>query len=81
MEIVMTSIQQQFTYLVPGMSCHHCRAVITTEVEEVPGVASVHVDLDARRVVVVGQGVKEGAVRAAMDEASYEIAEVSQERP
>jgi copper chaperone CopZ len=62
------------TYTVPGMSCGHCRAAITEEVEQVAGVASVDVDLDAKRVTVTGSGVQDAAVRAAIDEAGYEVA-------
>ena len=62
------------TYTVPGMSCGHCRAAITEEVEQVDGVTGVDVDLDAKRVTVTGTGVEDAAVRAAIDEAGYEIA-------
>ena len=38
------------------------------------GVASVDVDLDAKRVTVVGAGLDDGAARAAIDEAGYDVA-------
>jgi copper chaperone CopZ len=63
----MTSV-----YSVPGMTCQHCVNSVTTEVSAVPGVESVHVDLDAKTVTVVGGD--DAAVRAAIDEAGYEIA-------
>ena len=62
------------TYTVPGMSCGHCRAAITEEVEQVAGVAAVEVDLDAKKVTVSGSGLDDVAVRGAIDEAGYEIA-------
>ena len=62
------------TYTVPGMSCAHCRAAITEEVEQVSGVTAVDVDLDAKRVTVSGSGLDDAAVRGAIDEAGYEIA-------
>jgi copper chaperone len=65
---------EQFTYSVPGVSCGHCRAAITAEVAMVSGVASVDVDLDARRVTVAGEHLDDGAIRAAIDEAGYDIA-------
>jgi copper chaperone CopZ len=65
---------EQLTYSVPGMSCGHCRTAITTEVERVPGVASVGVDLDTKRVIVAGEGFDDAAVRAAIDEAGYDVA-------
>jgi copper chaperone CopZ len=69
----MTSTTE-LTYSVPGMSCGHCRAAITGEVERVPGVAGVAVDLDAKTVVVRGSGLDDAAVRAAIDEAGFDIA-------
>lgn len=62
------------SYSVPGVSCEHCRTAITTEVARVPGVDSVEVDLEAKRVTVVGEGVDDEAVRAAIDEAGYDVA-------
>jgi copper chaperone len=62
------------SYSVPGVSCEHCRTAITAEVTRVPGVESVEVDLDAKRVVVAGEGVDDAAVRAAIDEAGYDVA-------
>ena len=62
------------TYSVPGVSCGHCRTAITEEVEQLPGVSGVDVDLEAKRVTVTGTGIDDGALRAAIDEAGYEIA-------
>ena len=60
-------------YSVPGVHCGHCRAAITDEVSRVAGVDSVDVDLDAKRVTVQGEGLSDDAVRAAIDEAGYEV--------
>lgn len=62
------------TYTVPGMSCGHCRVAITDEVLSVEHVDAVDVDLDAKLVVVRGEGVDDAAVRAAIDEAGYKVA-------
>jgi copper chaperone CopZ len=70
----MSQTAEQLTYTVPGMSCGHCRAAITAEVETVPGVSSVDVDLDAKRVTVGGSDLDDAAVRAAIDEAGYDVA-------
>ena len=70
----MSQTADQLSYSVPGISCGHCRAAITTEVEKVEGVAAVDVDLGTKRVRVVGIGVDDAAVRAAIDEAGYDIA-------
>ena len=64
----------QTTYSVPGISCGHCRVAIAGEVEKVPGVAAVDVDLDAKRVTVSGAGFADAAVRDAIDDAGYDIA-------
>lgn len=71
---MMSQTTDALTYSVPGVSCEHCRAAITGEVEHVPGVASVKVDLAAKRVTVTGSGLDDAAVRAAIDEAGYDIA-------
>ncbi len=63
----------QLTYSVPGVSCGHCQAAITEEVGKVSGVAAVEVDLAAKRVSVTGRSLDDAAVRAAIDEAGYDI--------
>lgn len=61
------------TYSVPGISCEHCRTAITKEVASVPGVQFVEVDLQHKLVTVGGGDVDDAAVRAAIDEAGYDI--------
>lgn len=61
-------------YTVPGMSCGHCRAAITDEVSQVDGVEQVDVDLETKQVTVRGDDVDDALVRAAIDEAGYEVA-------
>lgn len=66
----------QTTYTVDGMSCGHCVQAVTSEVSKVPGVQQVDVDLDSGRVTVTSDnGVDDAAVRAAVDEAGYEVRE------
>ncbi len=64
---------EQLTYSVRGTSCGHCRTAITSEVEKVAGVATVDVDLNAKRVIVVGEDLDDAAVRAANNEAGYDV--------
>jgi copper chaperone len=66
--------QSELSYSVPGVSCEHCVAAVTGEVEQVAGVESVVVDLESKRVTVKGRSIDDGAVRAAIDEAGYDIA-------
>jgi copper chaperone len=65
---------QTLEYTVPGMSCGHCQAAVTEEVLAVAGVDSVDVDLETKLVAVHGEGLADGAIRAAIDEAGYEAA-------
>jgi copper chaperone len=60
------------TYLVPGMTCEHCKTAITEEVDRLAGVEAVHVDLEAKLVRVSGTAVDDAAVVAAIDEAGYD---------
>jgi copper chaperone len=64
----------EITYSVPGMSCDHCRRAVTGELHEVPGVASVDVDVKTKLVTVRGSQLDDAALRAAIDEAGYEAA-------
>lgn len=61
------------TYLVPGVSCDHCKHAIESEVGAVAGVVHVKVDVDAKTVRVEGDA-DETEVRAAVGRAGYEIA-------
>jgi copper chaperone len=65
------------TYSVPGVSCDHCRRAITTEVAGVVGVRSVDVDLEQKLVTVRGQRLDVVAVRTAIDEAGYDVADAA----
>lgn len=60
------------TYTVPGVSCQHCVNAIEGEVGGLPGVVTVTVDLDTKTVRVDGD-TTDDAVRAAIDEAGYEV--------
>ncbi|MFI0433777.1 MAG: heavy-metal-associated domain-containing protein [Candidatus Nanopelagicales bacterium] len=60
---------------VAGMSCQHCVDAITSEVNGVEGVSGVDVDLTAGTVSVTGVELDESALRAAIDEAGYDVAD------
>ncbi|GIH14407.1 heavy-metal-associated domain-containing protein [Rugosimonospora africana] len=63
------------TYQVTGMTCDHCVRAVTEEVEALPGVDSVAVDLGTGAVTVTSQAPLDAdAVRAAVDEAGYALA-------
>lgn len=61
-------------YTVPAMHCDHCKTAVTDEVSALPGVESVVVDLDTKRVEVTGEALDDAAIRAAIEEAGYEAA-------
>jgi copper chaperone len=63
------------TYTVTGMTCGHCVNSVTEEVSQVPGVTAVDVDLESGGMTVTSEApVDEAAVRAAVEEAGYEVA-------
>lgn len=63
----------ELTYAVPGVSCDHCRHAISTEVARVAGVDAVEVDLERKVVVVRGDALADDEIRAAIDEAGYDV--------
>ena len=66
------------TYTVVGMTCGHCVSAVTDEVSQVPGVTGVDVDLESGGVTVTSDApVEQSAVRAAVEEAGYQVAESS----
>ncbi|AXB41597.1 heavy-metal-associated domain-containing protein [Amycolatopsis albispora] len=63
------------TYTVTGMTCGHCVRTVTDEVGRIDGVTAVKVDLPTGAVVVTStREVAVEDVRAAVDEAGYELA-------
>lgn len=63
---------ETITYTVPGMTCEHCRHAVSSELSAVAGVQAVEVDLETKLVTVTGDGLVDGTLRAAIDEAGYE---------
>jgi copper chaperone len=61
------------TYRVAGMTCDHCVASVREEVSALPGVERVEVELATGRLAVSGHGFTDQAVRAAVDDAGYEL--------
>ena len=64
---------EKLVYRVPGMTCDHCKRAVSGELGGVPGVGEVEVDLDAKLVTVNGEGLDDTALRAAIEEAGYEV--------
>ena len=63
------------TYTVTGMTCGHCVASVTEEVQEIAGVENVEVDLPTGAVTVTSAApLDDAAVQAAVEEAGYALA-------
>ncbi len=63
------------TWTVAGMTCEHCVASVTEELEELDGVQDVEVTLDGGRVVVTSESpLERERVEAAVTEAGYALA-------
>ena len=63
------------TFTVRGMTCGHCLSSVTEEVREIPGVERVEVVLETGAVAVTSrQPLDDAAVRAAVEEAGYQLA-------
>jgi copper chaperone len=68
----MTTTQN---YTVTGMTCGHCVMSVTEEVQEIPGVESVDVDLGTGSLTVTSsEPVDDDAVKTAVEDAGYQLA-------
>jgi len=66
-----------YTYsgTVNGMTCGHCVASVTEEVQEIPGVEQVDVVLESGSLTVTSaEPLDDAAVRSAVEEAGYQLA-------
>lgn len=62
-------------YTVTGMTCGHCVSAVASELSKLPGVTAVDVDLASGSAKVESaEPLDVEAVRAAVDEAGYELA-------
>jgi len=63
------------TYTVTGMTCGHCVASVTEEVQAIAGVENVDVVLATGSLTVTSaEPVDDAAVQAAVEEAGYQLA-------
>ncbi|MFG2624658.1 heavy-metal-associated domain-containing protein [Streptomyces sp. NPDC048473] len=62
-------------YQVSGMTCGHCEGAVSEEISGIDGVTSVKAVASTGQVTVVSRApLAEDVVRAAVDEAGYELA-------
>ncbi|RJS45456.1 heavy-metal-associated domain-containing protein [Nocardioides cavernaquae] len=63
------------TWTVTGMTCGHCVASVTEEIQEIAGVTDVAITLDSGLVTVTSEDpLDRAAVDAAVREAGYVLA-------
>lgn len=64
-------------FVVRGMTCGHCVSAVTEEVSGIAGVSDVSIDLveggDSTVTVTSAEALDVNDVRAAVDEAGYEL--------
>ncbi|WP_435298847.1 heavy-metal-associated domain-containing protein [Timonella sp. A28] len=69
------------TLMVPGMTCGHCVSAVTKELETITDVENVSVELrkgeESEVTVFSDAPLEDEALRAAIDEAGYEVASIS----
>ncbi|GLX11642.1 hypothetical protein Misp03_85680 [Microbispora sp. NBRC 16548] len=61
-------------YSVSGMTCGHCVSSVSGEIGKVGGVTGVAVDLPTGVVTVSGAGFTDEEIRAAVEQAGYQLA-------
>jgi copper ion binding protein len=67
-------MSSETTITVTGMTCDHCVRAVREELSQLEGVSDVDVDLASGRVrICVDSPVDDAAVRAAVEEAGYEV--------
>jgi copper ion binding protein len=62
---------------IQGMTCEHCVQSVTRALRACPGVASVHVDLEAGQAEVTGPALDSATLRRAVEEAGFTAAVAS----
>lgn len=63
--------------LVEGMSCNHCVMAVTNALKEVEGVSKVDVNLENKKVEVLGDNLIEKTLKEAVEEAGYDVVEIN----
>jgi copper chaperone CopZ len=72
---VRRELMRTDTYLVQGMTCGHCSTAVTAELEQLPGVRRVVIELGSGQVKVTSETeLDRSAVQAAVAAAGYVLA-------
>jgi copper chaperone len=63
------------TVTVTGMTCGHCASSVREEVQNIPGVTDVDVDVASGKVTIDSEGpIGADAIQGAVEEAGYQLA-------
>ena len=63
------------TYTVTGMTCGHCVASVTEEVQEISGVEKIDIVLETGSLTITSaEPVDDAAVKTAVEGAGYQLA-------
>lgn len=65
-------MSERVEFVVPDMSCGHCKRAVSEALSVLPAVTNVQVDLETKQVVVEGEGLDDATLRAAIVAAGYE---------
>jgi len=67
-------VSHSSSYTVMGMTCEHCVASVTEEVQEIPGVEQVEVVLESGALTIASADpVADVEVKAAVETAGYQL--------
>ena len=76
----MSDFDKTIEAFVTGLTCGHCVASVTEELEEIPAVESVSVDLvkdgQSKVTIKTTAAVDDDAIREAVTEAGYELVSI-----
>ena len=64
---------------IEGMSCNNCVRHVTEALEELEGVTGVQVNLEQKYALVTPAEISQDAIKAAVEEAGYEVTGISAE--
>ena len=68
--------QGNITLMIEGMMCNHCVRHVTNALNSVDGVTDINVDLEGNKATVTAADDKIDAMKAAIEEAGYEVTQV-----
>ena len=63
--------------IVEGMSCGHCKKAVETALGKLEGIATVNVDLSAKKVEVEGNNLVEELLKETIEDAGYDVVQIS----